>query len=254
MAGQASFTLKHGIEQSAPEVVVIADAELLSERTGDLQPVADQTLAERFIRMLVSEALLCLADRSEELSMHVLHTADKLPKILSHKKIVPGRSTEVTIHQVRLVVQVFISAVCNSDQQLRPRCGSQQEYLAKGQKRSCGVRWLATAPSLGCVRRNDRQSHSLIVAHKPSARMLELARRLGLNLADSLARDVKLLTKLLERVVGVHADARANRHDEAPANHLAQIRPGSPSRAASPTRRNVADYGVRARTVRRPGR
>jgi predicted esterase len=42
------------------------------------------------------------------------------------------------------------------------------------------------------------------------ARMLELAQRLGLDLADALARHRELLADLLQRVVGVHADAEAH--------------------------------------------
>src|SRR5918992_3126842 len=43
-----------------------------------------------------------------------------------------------------------------------------------------------------------------------AARMLELAQRLGLDLADALAGDRELLADLLQRVVGVHADAEAH--------------------------------------------
>src|ERR1700724_2686183 len=39
------------------------------------------------------------------------------------------------------------------------------------------------------------------------ARMLELAQRLGLDLADALAGDRELLAHLFQRMVGVHADA-----------------------------------------------
>src|SRR5262249_55470446 len=42
------------------------------------------------------------------------------------------------------------------------------------------------------------------------ARMLELAQRLGLDLADALARHRELLPDLFQRVVGVHADAEAH--------------------------------------------
>src|SRR5213593_3167523 len=42
------------------------------------------------------------------------------------------------------------------------------------------------------------------------ARMLELAKRLGLDLADALARHRELLADLFQRVVGVHADAEAH--------------------------------------------
>src|SRR5437764_11679056 len=42
------------------------------------------------------------------------------------------------------------------------------------------------------------------------ARMLELAQRLGLDLADALARHRELLADLFQRVVGVHADAEAH--------------------------------------------
>src|SRR5436190_10248400 len=40
--------------------------------------------------------------------------------------------------------------------------------------------------------------------------MLELAQRLGLDLADALTRDRELLADLFQRVVGVHADAEAH--------------------------------------------
>src|SRR5712692_9139937 len=42
------------------------------------------------------------------------------------------------------------------------------------------------------------------------ARMLELAQRLGLDLANALAGHRELLADLLQRVVGVHADAEAH--------------------------------------------
>src|SRR5262245_37147805 len=42
------------------------------------------------------------------------------------------------------------------------------------------------------------------------ARVVELAQRLGLNLADSFARDGELLAYFFQRVVGVHADAEAH--------------------------------------------
>ena len=40
--------------------------------------------------------------------------------------------------------------------------------------------------------------------------MLELAQRLGLDLADALARHRELLADLFQRVVLVHADAEAH--------------------------------------------
>ena len=42
------------------------------------------------------------------------------------------------------------------------------------------------------------------------ARVLELAQRLGLDLADALARHRELQADLFQRVVGVHADAEAH--------------------------------------------
>src|SRR5947209_13811520 len=42
------------------------------------------------------------------------------------------------------------------------------------------------------------------------ARMLQLAQRLGLDLADSFAGDGELLPDFFQRVVGVHADAEAH--------------------------------------------
>ena len=40
--------------------------------------------------------------------------------------------------------------------------------------------------------------------------MLELAQRLGLDLADTFARHRELLADFFQRVVGVHADAEAH--------------------------------------------
>jgi hypothetical protein len=40
--------------------------------------------------------------------------------------------------------------------------------------------------------------------------MLQLAQRLGLDLADALSRHRELLADFFERVVGVHADAKAH--------------------------------------------
>ena len=42
------------------------------------------------------------------------------------------------------------------------------------------------------------------------ARMLQLAQRLGFDLADTLAGDRELLPNLLQRVIGVYADAEAH--------------------------------------------
>src|SRR5690242_13453597 len=43
--------------------------------------------------------------------------------------------------------------------------------------------------------------------------VLQLAQRLRLDLADALARHRELLADLLERVIGVHADAEAHPQD-----------------------------------------
>src|SRR4051794_22042475 len=65
------------------------------------------------------------------------------------------------------------------------------------------------------------------------ARMLELAQRLRLDLADALARDGKLLADLFQRVIGVHADAEAHAEHpllargqggQHPRRRLAQVR------------------------------
>ena len=73
--------------------------------------------------------------------------------------------------------------------------------------------------------------------------MLELAQRLGFDLADALAGDRELLADLFERVVGVHADAEAHaqhallarrQRREHARRRLAQIRSGSPRRSAAP--------------------
>src|SRR5262245_38082439 len=67
---------------------------------------------------------------------------------------------------------------------------------------------------------SDRRSrppwrrHRSIVKEAPkltaSARMLELAQRLCLDLADALTGHRKLLADLLQRMVGVHADAETH--------------------------------------------
>src|SRR4029453_11424178 len=46
--------------------------------------------------------------------------------------------------------------------------------------------------------------------HATAAGMLQLAQRLGLDLADALAGHRELLADLLEGVVGVHADAETH--------------------------------------------
>src|SRR5438105_4795138 len=43
-----------------------------------------------------------------------------------------------------------------------------------------------------------------------AAGVLELAQRLGLDLADALARDGELLADLFQSMVGIHADAEAH--------------------------------------------
>src|SRR3982751_2790249 len=43
-----------------------------------------------------------------------------------------------------------------------------------------------------------------------AAGVLELAQRLRLDLADTLARHAELLADFLERMIGVHADAEAH--------------------------------------------
>src|SRR6478735_556171 len=43
-----------------------------------------------------------------------------------------------------------------------------------------------------------------------AARVLELAQRLRLDLADAFARHAELLADFLQRMVGVHADAEAH--------------------------------------------
>ena len=43
--------------------------------------------------------------------------------------------------------------------------------------------------------------------------MLQLAQRLGLDLADALAGHRELLADFFERMVGVHADAEAHAQD-----------------------------------------
>src|SRR5438105_14094647 len=61
---------------------------------------------------------------------------------------------------------------------------------------------------------STQRHHALIVQKAPQLprprRMLPLAQRLGLDLADALAGDRELLADLFLRVVGVHADAEAH--------------------------------------------
>src|SRR6476646_11582709 len=65
----------------------------------------------------------------------------------------------------------------------------------------------------GCII-NEPGTKRLIVQEASQlprpARMLELAQRLGLDLADALARHRELLADLFQRVVGVHADSEAH--------------------------------------------
>src|SRR3954447_8367691 len=60
----------------------------------------------------------------------------------------------------------------------------------------------------------DRRHRALVIQKAPQlpapARMLQLAQRLRLDLADALARHRELLADLFERMVGVHADAEAH--------------------------------------------
>ena len=55
---------------------------------------------------------------------------------------------------------------------------------------------------------------SLLVEERPHLprprRMLQLAKRLCLNLPDAFAGDAELLADLFQRVIGVHADAEAH--------------------------------------------
>src|SRR6266571_4850643 len=69
--------------------------------------------------------------------------------------------------------------------------------------------------------------------HPRSARVLQLAQRLGLDLADALSRDRELLADLFQRLIGVHPDAEAHaqhallargERGEHPRCRLAQVR------------------------------
>lgn len=57
----------------------------------------------------------------------------------------------------------------------------------------------------------------LLVEERPQffapARVFELAQRFGLNLADTLAGYVKLLSDLFQRMVGVHTDTETHTQD-----------------------------------------
>src|SRR5882757_2020534 len=56
--------------------------------------------------------------------------------------------------------------------------------------------------------------NALVIQERPQLerprRVLQLAQRFRLDLADALSRDRKLLADLFQRVVGVHADAEAH--------------------------------------------
>src|SRR5262249_44205562 len=73
----------------------------------------------------------------------------------------------------------------------------------------------ARAISPGSAGRNFFESAEVLIIQKAgqlaaAGRVLELAQRLGLDLADALARHRELLADLFQRVVGIHADAEAH--------------------------------------------
>src|SRR5215470_4142203 len=73
----------------------------------------------------------------------------------------------------------------------------------------------STTISPGSAGRNFFESAEVLIIQKAAqlaaaARVLELAQRLGLDLADALARHRELLADLFQRVVFVHADAEAH--------------------------------------------
>src|SRR5215471_16420650 len=73
----------------------------------------------------------------------------------------------------------------------------------------------STTISPGSAGRNFFESAEVLIIQKAAqlaaaARVLELAQRLGLDLADALARHRELLADLFQRVVGIHADAEAH--------------------------------------------
>src|SRR5690606_40300566 len=98
------------------------------------------------------------------------------------------------------------------------------------QRRASAGGWAGVAFSYGAAKRErpgaqrvpgrsgpatarGRRGRSVDVEEAPqllrAARMAQLAQRLGLDLADALAGDVKLLAHLFQGVVGVHVDAEA---------------------------------------------
>ena len=71
---------------------------------------------------------------------------------------------------------------------------------------------LADGPPAGGMRRYFRRSviHQETAQLLAAARVPELTQRLGLDLADALARHIELLADFLEGVVGIHVDAKAH--------------------------------------------
>src|SRR5262249_44700571 len=73
----------------------------------------------------------------------------------------------------------------------------------------------STTISPGSAGRNFFESAEVLIIQEAAqlaaaARVLELPERLGLDLADALARHRELLADLFQRVVGIHADAEAH--------------------------------------------
>src|SRR6185437_7734198 len=74
--------------------------------------------------------------------------------------------------------------------------------------------------------------------------MLELAQRLRLDLPDALAGDGELLADLLERMVGVHADAEAHAQYALLAGGQGRQHPGRALTQVALDRRLERDHGI----------
>src|SRR5215204_179570 len=87
---------------------------------------------------------------------------------------------------------------------------SQTRTMAPITPRQMPTPWTARSAASSRVTRRSSSLVEEAPQHPGSAGVLQLAQRLGLDLADALAGHRELLADLFQRVVGVHADAEAH--------------------------------------------